>query len=180
MKTMNKTEKACFYFKGISFDNAQELFVTNISTCILNVLFGVVTFVANSSILLAIKKKNRDPHSPFFVLLGRLAASDLLVGLICQPLFVASKIAELQTSFTTLDVRWNCQKVCLPITQTMQLKTVEKTIVGYFQNLIVQDGPPTNCWQFNYCKTFCDRHAYDRSYRKIPKISPFLYNPLQI
>ena len=180
MKTMNKTEKACFYFKGISFDNAQELFVTNISTCILNVLFGVVTFVANSSILLAITKKNRDRHTSSFVLLGRLATSDLLVGLICQPLFVASKIAELQTSFTTLDVRWNCQKVCLPITQTMQLKTVEKTIVGYFKNLIVQDGPLTNCWRFNYCKTVCDRHAYDRSYRKIPKISPSLYKPLQI
>ena len=98
MKTMNKTE-TCFYFTGISFDNAQELFVTNVSTCILNVLFGIITFVGNSTILLAIQK-NRDLHSPSYVLLGCLAFSDLLVGLICQPLFVGVKIAEFERSFT--------------------------------------------------------------------------------
>ena len=53
---MSKTGKACLYFSGISFDKAEELFVTNILTCILNLLFGVVTFVANSTIRLAIKK----------------------------------------------------------------------------------------------------------------------------
>ena len=98
MKTMNKTE-TCFYFTGISFDNAQELFVTNVSTCILNVLFGIITFVGNSTILLAIKK-NRGLHSPSFVLLGCMAFSDLLVGLICQPLFVGFKIAEIERNFT--------------------------------------------------------------------------------
>ena len=96
---MNKTETTCFHFTGISFNNAQDLIITNISTCILNIFFGVVTFVANSSILLAIKK-TRDLHTPSFVLLGSLAASDLLVGLICQPLFVASKIAELERNLT--------------------------------------------------------------------------------
>ena len=92
---MNKTGKACLLLSGISFDKAEELFVTNILTCILNLLLGVVTFVANSTILLTIKK-NRDLHTPSFVLLGSLAASDLLVGLVCQPLFVAVKIAELE------------------------------------------------------------------------------------
>ena len=53
---MNKTGKACLLLSDISFDKAEELFVTNILTCILNLLFGVVTFVANSTILLAIKK----------------------------------------------------------------------------------------------------------------------------
>ena len=92
---MNKTGKACLLFSGISFDKVEELFVTNILTCILNLLLGVVTFVANSTILLTIKK-NRDLHTPSFVLLGSLAASDLLVGLVCQPLFVGVKIAELE------------------------------------------------------------------------------------
>ena len=96
---MNKTAKACLLFRGISFDKAEELFVTNILACILNLLFGVVTFVANSTILLAIKK-NRDLHTASFVLLGSLAASDLLVGLVCQPLFVAFKIAELEKNLT--------------------------------------------------------------------------------
>ena len=99
MKTMNKTETTCFYFTGISFDNAQELFVTNVSTCILDVLFGIITFVGNSTILLAIKN-TRDLHTPSYVLLGCLAFSDLLVGLICQPLFVGVKIAAFERSFT--------------------------------------------------------------------------------
>ena len=96
---MNKTGKACLYFSDISFDKAEELFGTNILTCTLNLLFGVVTFVANSTILLAIKKK-RDLHTPSFVLLGSLATSDLLVGLVCQPLFVAFKVAELERNLT--------------------------------------------------------------------------------
>ena len=53
---MNRTGKACLYFSGISFDKAEELFGTNILNCTLNLLLDVVTFVANSTILLAIKK----------------------------------------------------------------------------------------------------------------------------
>ena len=98
---MNKTGKACLLFSGISFDKVEELFVTNILTCILNLLLGVVTFVANSTILLTIKK-NRDLHTPSFVLLGSLAASDLLVGLVCQPLFVAFQIAELKKKINSI------------------------------------------------------------------------------
>ena len=95
---MNKTGKACLYFRGNSFDKAEELFVTNILTCILNLLFGVITCVANSTILLAIKKSH-DLHTPSFVLLGCLATSDL-VSLIYQPLFVAFKVAELERNLT--------------------------------------------------------------------------------
>ena len=98
---MNKTETTCFgfYFTGVTSDNTGELFVTNILTCILNVLFSIITCVGNSTILLAIKN-TRDLHSPSYVLLGCLAFSDLLVGLICQPLFVGVKIAEFERSFT--------------------------------------------------------------------------------
>ena len=99
MKTMNKTETTCFHFTGISFDNVQELFLTNVLTCILNLLFGIITFMGNSTILLAIKK-DRGLHSPSFALLGCTAASDLLVGLICQPLFEGFKIAEIERNFT--------------------------------------------------------------------------------
>ena len=100
MKTLNKTETTCFgfYFTGVT-DNTGELFVTNILTCILNALFSIITCVGNSTILLAIKN-TRDLHSPSYVLLGCLAFSDLLVGLLCQPLFVGVKIAEFKRSFT--------------------------------------------------------------------------------
>ena len=101
MKTMNKTETTCygFYFTGIMSDNTGELFITNILTCIFNVMFSIITCVGNSTILLAIKN-TRDLHTPSYVLLGCLVFSDLLVGLICQPLFVGVKIAEFEKSFT--------------------------------------------------------------------------------
>ena len=98
---MNKTETTCFgfYFTGVTSDNTGKLFVTNILTCILNVLFSIITCVGNSTILLAIKN-TRDLRTPSYVLLGCLAFSDLLVGLLCQPLFVGVKIAEFEKSFT--------------------------------------------------------------------------------
>ena len=97
IKTLNKTETTCygFYFTGVTSDNTGELFVTNILTCILNVLFSIITCVGNSTILLT-----RDLHTPSYVPLGSMAFSDLLVGLTCQPLFVGVKIAEFERSFT--------------------------------------------------------------------------------
>ena len=44
-------------------------------------------------------RKTHKLHSPSFVLLGCLASSDLLVGLICQPILVTHKIAELNKNF---------------------------------------------------------------------------------
>ena len=43
--------------------------------------------------------KTQDLHSPSFILLGCLATSDLLVGLLCQPIFVACKITEVTKNF---------------------------------------------------------------------------------
>ena len=43
--------------------------------------------------------KTQELHSPPFILLGCLAVSDLLVGLVCQPPYVAHKIAELEENF---------------------------------------------------------------------------------
>ena len=62
-------------------------------------MFSLITCVGNSCVLFAIRK-TRDFHRPSFILLGCLAASDLLVGLICQPIFMALKIAELVENFS--------------------------------------------------------------------------------
>ena len=75
-----------------------EVFITNILTCILNSVFPLITCVGNSVVLHVIRKF-RDLHSPSFILLSCLAASDLLVGAICQPLFLAQKIAEIVNNF---------------------------------------------------------------------------------
>ena len=99
---MNKTNRTCLYFpdKNSNFDETEKIFVANILTCILNCLFSLATCTGNFLIALAIGK-TQDLHRPSFILLGCLATSDLLVGLICQPLFVAAKIAELKESFAS-------------------------------------------------------------------------------
>lgn len=91
---MNQTDnKGCYFFEDdlTKFDVSDEVFITNIVTCILNCM-------ANFLIVFVIGKTH-ELHSPSFVLLGCLASSDLVVGLICQPILVTHKIAELNKNF---------------------------------------------------------------------------------
>ena len=97
---MNQTGKNCFFFedKYVNFDRTEGVFTANIVTCSLNCLFSLVTCLGNFLIVFTIGK-TQELHSPTFILLGCLAVSDLLVGLVCQPLYVAHKIAELEENF---------------------------------------------------------------------------------
>ena len=100
MFAMNQTGKNCFFFedKYVNFDRTEGVFTANIVTCSLNCLFSLVTCLGNFLIVFTIGK-TQELHSPTFILLGCLAVSDLLVGLVCQPLYVAHKIAELEENF---------------------------------------------------------------------------------
>ena len=90
---MNITEQICVVL-DIHLEQKRERITTNVIVCFLNSVFSILTCVGNAAILHAIRK-TQELHSPSFVLLFCLAASDLLVGLICQPSFVGFKIAEL-------------------------------------------------------------------------------------
>ena len=96
---MNTSDQTCVYFK-IHLDQTRETLTTNIIVCFLNSVFSIVTCIGNSVVLHVIRK-TEELHSPSFFLLFCLAASDLLVGLICQPSFVAFEIAELGNDFNT-------------------------------------------------------------------------------
>ena len=95
---MDKTHQACS-FLDINLNQTGETQTTNVVTCILNSVFSLITCMGNSVILYVIWK-TRELHSPSFILLFCLATSDLLVGMICQPFFVAYKIAELGNHFS--------------------------------------------------------------------------------
>ena len=96
---MNNTElKTCFFLES-NLNKTEDVFITNIVTCVLNFVLSLITCVGNFFILFAIRK-TQDLHSPSFILLGCLTASDLLVGLICQPFFAAFKVAELVENFS--------------------------------------------------------------------------------
>lgn len=97
--TMNETHHLTCSFLDINLDKTKETQAANIATCILNSLFSLMTSTGNL-IILRVIWKTQELHSPSFILLFCLALSDLLVGLICQPFFVAYKIAELGNDFT--------------------------------------------------------------------------------
>ena len=93
---MNETHPShltCF-FLNVNLEQTKDTFMSGILSCILNALFSLITVTGNFIILYVIRK-TQELHSPSFLLLFCLAAVDLFVGLICQPFFVAFKIAEL-------------------------------------------------------------------------------------
>ena len=90
---MNKTHLTCSGIVSVNLEQAKDTVITNVLTCILNSIFCLVTCFGNS-IILHVIRKTRELHSPSFSFSFCLAASDLFVGLICQPFFVAYKIAE--------------------------------------------------------------------------------------
>ena len=92
----------CGFIKAIFFRDHQEL-VMNIFTCAFNILFAITAILFNSVVLLAIWK-TRSPHTPSNILLCGLAASDLAVGFLIQPLYVTTKL---------LEIRQHLQPYCL-------------------------------------------------------------------
>ena len=95
---MNGTHLFCS-FLDLNLEQTKETFIASVLTCIFNSVFSLITFVGNF-IILNVIWKTQELHSPSFILLFCLAASDLLVGLICQPFFVAYQIAELANNFS--------------------------------------------------------------------------------
>ena len=119
---MNKTKKTCFFF-NINLHKTESVFITNIVTCILNFVFSLITCMGNFFIIFAIRK-TQGLHSPSFILLGCLAASDLIVGLICQPFYLAFKIAELVENFSAYCPLRMLQSISSWITSGVSLVTL--------------------------------------------------------
>ena len=119
---MNTSRLTCF-FLDVNIDKSDETFIANVLTSILNSIFSLITCVGNVVILHAIRK-TEDLHSPSFALLYCLATSDLLVGAICQPFFVAYKIAEIVDNFSAYCTLRMFQSVSSWITSGVSLLTL--------------------------------------------------------
>ena len=119
---MNTSHLACF-FLDINLDTTDETFIANVLTSILDSIFSLTTCVGNFVILHAIRK-TEDLYSPSFALLYCLATSDLLVGAICQPFFVAYKIAEIVDDFSAYCTLRMFQSISSWITSGVSLAAV--------------------------------------------------------
>ena len=127
---MNKTEPNCS-FLGINLDKTEGTRTSNMLICIPNSAFSLITCMGNSVILHVIWK-TQELHSPSFILLFCLAASDLLAGLICQPSFVGFKIAELGNDFRVYCTLRMIQNISGWITTGVSLVTLSLVSVDQF------------------------------------------------
>lgn len=99
-KSLQSFEKSC-YFLEINLDVPLYVFVMNITTSVINGVSSVVAVTANSLVLL-VMWKSPALHTAGNVLLGCLAFSDLIVGLISQPAFIVYKVSENRGDFQLL------------------------------------------------------------------------------
>ncbi|XP_078368921.1 trace amine-associated receptor 7c-like [Oculina patagonica] len=135
---MNKTSinhLSCSFLE-VNWEKTKDAFIASILTCILNAVFSLITTTGNLVILYVIWKK-QELHSPSFFLLFCLAASDLLVGLICQPFYVAYKISELADNFRTYCALRMIQIISSWITGSMCLSTLSVISVDRLLALIL-------------------------------------------
>ena len=122
MNGSSDIQPRCF-FLSVNLEKNHDTVVASILTSILNALFSLLTSTGNVIILRVICKK-QELHSPSFVLLSCLAASDLVVGLICQPFFVAYHVAELVDDFNAYCALRVIQSICSYTTIGVSLATL--------------------------------------------------------
>lgn len=90
----NKTScKTCTDFEGT---NAEESVAFWIVICVLNAVLSFTALFGNSVILVTLWRTS-SLHSMANVLLASLAVSDLAVGLVVQPLFIAIMLSRIST-----------------------------------------------------------------------------------
>jgi len=96
--SLDKLKGCCVHLDPFFSSADREIIVlTDIIVCVLNCLFSVVAVFANILILYALYKTS-SLHSTSKAMLCSLALSDLGVGAIVQPLFVAYRWAQINGS----------------------------------------------------------------------------------
>ena len=119
MNETNSGHLTCF-FLDVNLEKTSDTFVASILTSVLNAVFSLITVTGNL-IILHVIRKTQELHSPSFILLFCLAVSDLLVGLICQPVFVAYKIVELVDNLSAYCILRMIQNISSWITSGVSL-----------------------------------------------------------
>lgn len=98
--TNPNNKEMCFFLHVVIFDKENEgLFLSSTITVIINGIFALTASMGNTVFILALWRTN-SLRTPSNILLGNLAFSDLLVGLVVQPLYVGYKIGEIRGNYS--------------------------------------------------------------------------------
>ena len=84
------------FFMEVIQEKTRVTFISIVVTCTPNAIFSLVTCMS-SEVLPHVTRKTRKFYSLSFILLFCLSLSDFLVGVICQPFFIANHTIELIT-----------------------------------------------------------------------------------
>ena len=98
------SKESCFFLPEPKFDKVSDRYLVNSVTSVLNSILSPCAVVGNSFILWVILK-HAFCRSPIMLLLGCLAASDLLVGLFVQPSYVSFRVWENHDKFVPCALR---------------------------------------------------------------------------
>ena len=85
----------CFHLPDPNFDGASQRFAVNLVTAIINIIASPLAVISNSLIVIVIFTSSRL-RTPSNFLIGCLALSDVLVGLIVQPGYICFRLMENQ------------------------------------------------------------------------------------
>ncbi|XP_022781499.1 melanocyte-stimulating hormone receptor-like [Stylophora pistillata] len=96
---LNSTQK-CYFLTSLELSHEGSIYASEIAFCAVNSVFSVIATTWNILVILVIWKTPLL-HSPSNILICCLACSDLVIGLLAQPMLVTYKIAELQNSANT-------------------------------------------------------------------------------
>lgn len=95
-----EVEKSC-YFIEVNLDLPFYVYFTNTATSVVNGVSSVVAVTANALVLVVIWRSH-VLHTAANVLLGCLAFSDVMVGLVSQPAYIVSRVSENHGDFQRL------------------------------------------------------------------------------
>lgn len=95
---------SCFHLPDSEFGDAYQRKTTNLVTGVVNAVLSPFAIAANFLIIFVICRKT-SLQTPSNLLLGCLAISDVLVGLVVQPGYVAYRLLENQNGFVPCAVR---------------------------------------------------------------------------
>lgn len=101
--SMSKSSN-CFHLPHPEFDDAHHRTTTNLVTGVVNAVLSPFAVSANFLIIFVICRKT-SLQTPSNLLLGCLAVSDVLVGFVVQPSYVAYRLLENQNGFVPCYVR---------------------------------------------------------------------------
>ncbi|XP_078353582.1 melanocyte-stimulating hormone receptor-like [Oculina patagonica] len=134
METTNNTTK-CFFLTDVQLSHEGGIFIAEIICCAINSVLSLVATLWNILVILVIWK-TPALHSPSNILICCLAGSDLVIGLLAQPMLVTYKIAEFKDSAETACIgrliHWIAGFVCAGVSvMTIAAISVDKVLALY-------------------------------------------------